>query len=61
MRTIYLYIITGMLLLVALPTQATPEALLRELDQMNARARQLNEHLVVQEKRLTSLAARYQC
>ena len=41
--------------------EATPEALLRELDQMNARARQLNEHLVVQEKRLTSLAARYQC
>lgn len=31
MRTIYLYIITGMLLLVALPTQATPEALFRKL------------------------------
>ena len=41
--------------------QVTAEDLLNELDQMNMRARELNEHLVIQEKRLTTLAARYQC
>lgn len=41
------------------PAALTPEVLLCELELMNQHAQKLNEHLIAQEKRLTSLAANY--